>query len=121
MTDGPAPGATLCRLDEIPNPGAKGFTVWTGERMFRGFVVRRGEEVIGYLDRCPHIGTPLTLGDDRYLTRDGGHILCSTHGALFRLEDGLCLAGPCPGRTLPSWPVTVVDGLVAVAEQDGAG
>jgi nitrite reductase/ring-hydroxylating ferredoxin subunit len=115
LRGGPEPGEILCRLDEISDPGAKGFTTFTGEMMFRGFVVRRGDEVLGYLDRCPHIGTPLTLGDDRYLTRDGAMILCSTHGALFRIEDGLCLGGPCIGRSLAPWPIALRDGAVIAA------
>ena len=112
---GPEPGAVLCRLDEIADPGAKGFTFWTGEMMFRGFVVRRGDAVRGWRDRCPHVGTPLTLGDDRFLTRDGAYILCSTHGALFRPGDGLCVGGPCAGQSLRAWPVEVTDGQVVVA------
>ncbi len=28
------------------------------------------------------------------------HILCATHGALFRIDDGHCLHGPCLGRGL---------------------
>ncbi|MDP9102760.1 MAG: Rieske (2Fe-2S) protein [Pseudomonadota bacterium] len=111
----PQPGQTLCRLDEIADPGSKGFSFWTGEMVFRGFVVRRGDEVKGWRDRCPHIGTPLTFGDDRYLTRDGAHLICVTHGALFRPEDGMCVAGPCAGQSLRAWPVQVRDGAVIVA------
>jgi len=115
MKGAPEPGAVLCLLDEIGDPGAKGFSVFTGEMMFRGFVVRRDKAVMGYLDRCPHIGTPLTLGDDRYLTRDGAFILCSTHGALFQIGDGRCLSGPCINRSLVPWPVAVRDGAVIAA------
>ena len=43
----------------------------------------------------------------RFLTREGDFILCSSHGALFRLGDGLCVAGPCAGRSLKPWPVRV--------------
>lgn len=111
----PDAGTVLCRLDEIPDPGAKGFSFWTGAMMFRGFVVRRGEKVMGWVDRCPHVGVPLTLGDDRYLTRDGAHLLCVNHGALFRVEDGVCTAGPCVGRNLAPWPVTVAEDEVRVA------
>lgn len=110
----PESGTRLCRVEEIADPGAKGFSFWTGEVMFRGFVVRKGGELKGWRDRCPHIGTPLTLGDDRYLTRSGDLILCSTHGAVFRLADGLCMGGPCAGQSLTPWAVDVVDGEVRV-------
>ena len=110
----PQAGTRLCVLDEIPDPGAKGFRFRAGDYLFMGFVVRRGVDLRGYIDRCPHAGTPLALIGDRYLTREGDLILCSTHGALFRLEDGLCVAGPCPGAHLFLWPVVVEDGFVVV-------
>lgn len=110
----PAVGTRLCALDEIPEPGSKGFTFRQDDRLFAGFVVRRAGAVRGYIDRCPHAGTPLAFAPDRFLTRDKDLILCSTHGALFRVEDGQCLAGPCVGRALAPWPVRVEDGAVVV-------
>ena len=109
----PAPGLRLCALDDLPDPGAKGFRYREGERQFAAFIVRHGQAVRGYVDSCPHAGWPLALMD-RYLTRTGNRILCSGHGALFDLE-GLCLAGPCPGERLTSWPVALREGEVFTA------
>ena len=108
----PAAGTRLCAVADIADPGAKGFMFRAGDQLFMGFVVRRGESVVGYIDRCPHAGMPLALLPDRFLTREGDLILCSSHGALFRPEDGFCVAGPCAGRNLWTWPVTVADGAV---------
>jgi nitrite reductase/ring-hydroxylating ferredoxin subunit len=58
---------------------------------------------------------PLALFDDHYLTREKDLILCSSHGALFRLNDGFCIGGPCAGRFLWRWPVAVEDGEIRVA------
>jgi nitrite reductase/ring-hydroxylating ferredoxin subunit len=102
----------LCRLDEIDDPGGKGFDFREGQAIFAGFVVRRGTQVVGYVDSCPHAGWPLAMAPDRYLTRDGTRILCGGHGALFRIEDGRCTAGPCADESLEPWPVEVVDGAV---------
>lgn len=110
----PAAGVQLCRLDEIADPGAKGFRFRDGSRLFAGFVVRRGESVAGYVDSCPHAGWPLGAMDDRYLTRSGEHILCAGHGALFAL-DGACVAGPCMGERLTGWAVRVQDGVLFTA------
>jgi nitrite reductase/ring-hydroxylating ferredoxin subunit len=107
----PGPGLRLCDLEEIADPGSKGFRFRAEQWLFAGFVVRAGERVAGYVDSCPHAGWPLAALDDRYLTRDGTQILCTGHGALFRL-DGLCVAGPCAGRSLVRWPVVVQDGVV---------
>lgn len=107
----PPPGVRLCALGELADPGTRGFRFREGSRLFAGFVVRDGGTVRGFVDSCPHAGWPLAALDDRYLTRDGRHILCSGHGALFRL-DGACIAGPCFGDRLCPWPVTVRDGEV---------
>jgi len=111
----PKPGARLCALSDLADPGAKGFEVRDGEARFSGFVVRRGDQVFGYIDRCPHAGWPLALEPDRYLTRAGDYILCSGHAALFRLEDGVCVGGPCAGRRLTPWPVAVAGDEVIAA------
>lgn len=111
----PPPGTLLCRLDEIGDPGSLGFSFKGEDGWFAGFVVRKGAVVTGYVDRCPHVGTPLALSPTGFLTRAGEAILCSSHGALFRIEDGLCTAGPCAGKRLSPWLVTVQDGAVTSA------
>tara|TARA_B100000513_G_scaffold163883_1_gene80341 strand:+ start:148 stop:471 length:324 start_codon:yes stop_codon:yes gene_type:complete len=86
----------LCNLDDIADGGSAGFTV-AGTHVL---AVRRGERVYTYVNSCPHVGTPLDMWPGRFLTKDGAHILCATHGALFNIEDGDCIAGPCVGRGL---------------------
>ena len=109
------PGVPLCRLDSLADPGARNFVLQVGEAYFHGFVVRKGEAAFGYVDRCPHAGFPLAQQLDHYLTRSGELIQCSWHGALFRLQDGLCVGGPCGGARLTPWPVEVKDGTVVTA------
>jgi nitrite reductase/ring-hydroxylating ferredoxin subunit len=111
----PAAGVQLCALSEIADPGAKGFAFRQGEALFMGFVVRRDGEVFGYIDRCPHAGSPLEGFDGRYLTRSGDLILCSAHAALFRLGDGVCVAGPSAGMRLAPWPVMIAEDAVVCA------
>ena len=91
----------LCRLADIPDGGGKGF--WFGEDTgrFGLFLMRRGEAVFAYANSCPHRGTPLDWVPDRFTDMGGRHVLCATHGALFRFEDGYCVSGPCLGSSLP--------------------
>ncbi len=110
----PPPGRRLCALSEIDDPGGRSFRFRHDTRMFAGFVIRQGETATGFVDSCPHAGWPLSALDDRYLTRDARHILCSGHGALFDLQ-GLCVAGPCHGDRLVDWPVVVRDGEIFTA------
>lgn len=112
----PAPGLVLCRLDDLADPGSRGFSWRQGEALFNGFIVRRGDQVFGYVDQCPHAGFPLAMVEDRYLTRDGRTIICTVHGALFEPDSGRCIAGPGQTRPLTVWPVMVgEDGMVRTA------
>ena len=110
----PMPHRPLCRLDEIPDGGAKRFPPKPGE--FTGlFAVRRGSAVHVYVNACPHIGTPLDWTPDRFLSADGRHLICATHGAQFTLETGLCISGPCRGDSLTRIETVIQDGVVLVA------
>jgi nitrite reductase/ring-hydroxylating ferredoxin subunit len=111
----PGAGVALCPVDAVKEPGAKGFVFRSGEALFMGFVVRKGGQVKGWIDRCPHTGFPLALLPDRYFTSEGDLLLCSSHGALFRPLDGFCVGGPCAGRSLYDWPVAVEDGMIVTA------
>ena len=52
------------------------------------------------------------LCHDDFLDRERRHLVCATHGAIFRIEDGVCLAGPCQGDQLEPWPVALREGAV---------
>ena len=96
----------LCALDDIPDGASRGFDIERPDgRPLRVFAVRRGETIHAYLNRCPHRGTPLDWRPDDFLDRAGRDIVCATHGALFRVEDGVCIAGPCLGDQLTPLPL----------------
>jgi len=108
-------GVRLGSLDQIADGAARNFVLQMKAGRFHGFVVRQGDTVHGYVDRCPHMGLPLAQQLDGYLTPDGGLIACSWHSALFRIEDGACVGGPCSGAALTRWPVVVADGMIVTA------
>ena len=105
---------TICAIEELEDPGAKGFAI-EGEWPLHGFVVRRGERVYAYVNACPHEGRSLQWKPDAFLTRDRRLIMCSAHGAIFEIETGLCVAGPCVGAHLRALPARIAGGLVDVA------
>jgi nitrite reductase/ring-hydroxylating ferredoxin subunit len=113
-------GTALCRIDEIPEGAARGFTIGGNDARLRIFAVRSGEAVHVYVNRCPHVGTPLNWAPDEFLDREGRHIVCATHGALFRIDDGLCLAGPCQGDRLEPFPIAVRDGTLYALDEFAA-
>ncbi len=110
----------ICRLSDLGSE-ARGFTVGGGDWPLRIFLLRSGDEVHGYLNRCPHAGHPLDLRPQRFLTADGSLILCSSHGALFEKSTGYCIAGPCAGRSLTRVPLEVRCGFVLLAGNVEAG
>ena len=100
----------LCRLDEIADPGSKGFKFLDKSL----FAVRQRWEVFVYQNRCPHIGIELNWQEDQFLDFDDSLIQCSTHGALFIIESGECIAGPCHGKKLEAVASRVEDGYVVL-------
>ena len=107
---------SLCRLDAIADPGGKGLALPGPDGRPREIVVvRSGRAVWGYVNACPHAGTPLDFLPDRFLTADGTELLCGTHGARFALETGLCVAGPCVGRSLAPVCVRLEGEMVVLA------
>ena len=81
------------------------------------FAVKKDDQISLYFNRCPHLGTPLEWEEDRFLDADAALIQCSTHGALFRIEDGRCLAGPCKGKYLQAVPFIIDEGIIMVEDK----
>ena len=90
----------LCKLADIAEPGSRGFSVPTCTGVVELFVVKRNGQVFGYQNVCPHTGTSLDWMPHRFLDVDQTLIICATHGALFEIDSGLCVSGPCLGETL---------------------
>lgn len=102
------------RLDELEDPGCREFQIGEGDWPYRGFVVRQGDKVYAYQNFCAHVGHPLNWSPDSFLSKDRRAILCSSHGALYEIDTGLCFRGPCVGRSLRPVDVTVRDGTIYV-------
>jgi len=92
----------LCHKKDIANYQTKGFTVETDQGQLELLLLRQENQVNAYQNNCPHLGIPLNWQPDKFLSLEETHIQCSTHGALFTLEEGLCIAGPCAGQKLTS-------------------
>lgn len=82
-------------------------------------LVRRGDLVAGFVNECPHMGLPLDWKPDRLALGGGAFLRCSHHGAVFRVDDGLCVAGPCVGESLSPVALRIVDDMIMLADQEG--
>lgn len=96
----------LCRLDEIPDRTATGFDPFDEGRDAL-FVVRRGDSLKAYRNRCPHQGASLPWRKNAYLNGDRTRIVCHAHGAQFDIDSGECVLGPALGRSLEPVEISV--------------
>jgi nitrite reductase/ring-hydroxylating ferredoxin subunit len=104
----------ICHLNDLADPDTRAFTHLHNDTVIEGFIVRRGEYVTAFVNSCPHTGAPLNWNPHQFLDLEGEFIQCSLHGALFRLDDGFCVRGPCVGQSLQSLGVTQMQGAIWV-------
>ena len=109
----------VCAFADIDDPGCREFSIGEGDWPFKGFVVRRGDDVFAYQNFCVHAGHPLNWSANNFLTADKQAIICASHGATFEVDSGICFAGPCVGKSLRAVDVEIKDGVVWVTGPDG--
>ncbi len=98
----------LCELSELKENQSKGFVI--DDKPI--FAVKKTGKISVYKNRCPHLGIQLEMVPDQFLDSTHSLIQCSMHGALFRIEDGLCISGPCFDQHLDPVNFEIkVDGL----------
>lgn len=117
MPDSPAPHdeagdsrVALCNSRDLVDGGlAVPFDVAYCGQTCRAFAVRYQGEVRAYLNRCSHVAMELDWQPNRFFDETGHWLVCATHGAIYRPDNGACAGGPCRG------PLVRID----LTEQDG--
>ena len=74
--------------------------------------------LVAYRNLCRHLPVPLDGGTGQLLSEDGTHLICGTHGAMYRLLDGYCVDGPCEGLSLQTLHVREDGGELYVSDGD---
>ncbi len=87
----------ICMMEEVPERQARAFDTEDGDTIF---ITQRDGSFYAYQNVCPHLQVELEFLENQFLDQDQEFIQCSTHGALFEVETGLCISGPCQGDTL---------------------
>jgi len=90
----------ICKIDDIHEGDARGFELVAGEQVISIICIRRDNQFFAYKNSCPHTGVNLEWLPNQFLDTTQQFLLCSTHGALFQIEDGHCVSGPCAGDAL---------------------
>ena len=96
--------AKICLEQEIPlcslNDIEEGHSIEMIIQERPLFAVRKADTIYAYWNICPHRGSPLNWSPNQFLTFDNQAIQCAFHGALFEIDSGLCILGPCSGDHL---------------------
>jgi nitrite reductase/ring-hydroxylating ferredoxin subunit len=111
----PSSGQILCAVEEIPDGHCKEIRYGEGAYGFSVLVHRSCAQVKAYVNRCPHFSLPLNNLPGQFVMMEGERVMCAFHGAVFRLEDGYCEAGPAETAFLEPVEVIVRDGMVRIA------
>ncbi|MCQ4321373.1 Rieske (2Fe-2S) protein [Stutzerimonas stutzeri] len=98
----------LCDASDVTEGQGKGFER-EGQRLL---AIRKEGTLYVYQNRCPHRAIPLEWQPDQFLDSSGSLIQCATHGALFLIDSGECVAGPCAGQALRALPCIEQDGTI---------
>ena len=110
----------ICSLNDIPSQKARGFYLEViDENGTRGplpvVIVRWGKQAFAYVNKCPHDGVNLDWERNTFLDPNYGiRLMCGKHGAQFELGTGLCVEGPCKGKSLRALEVAIIDGDICL-------
>lgn len=102
----------LCALSDLEENQGRSFRSPAGEVI----LVLRDGQVHAWQNSCPHLGINLEFNPDEFMDCENYYLLCSNHGALFRVEDGYCVGGPCQGESLLAVPIRIDSGEIHLAE-----
>ncbi len=105
----------LCQLGALEENVARSFRSPVGEVI----VIKRDGQVYAWQNICPHLGINLEFNPDEFMDSDQHFLICSNHGALFNVEDGLCVSGPCHGESLLPVAIEVIGSEIHLASTDG--
>jgi len=106
---------TRITIADLPDLGCRSF-VHDSEPCF---VVMKDGQAYAYKNSCPHLGVELEWEEDKFLDFEGVLIQCAMHGALFLIESGECVSGPCLGQSLQALEARVDNGQLVIASDAG--
>lgn len=105
----------LCDAIAVAEGKSKSFALIQNDKTLELFVVHFRGKFYAYENHCPHTGISLNWQGDTFLDITEQQIQCATHGALFRISDGLCEWGPCIGQHLQSIAIRELDGKLVLS------
>jgi nitrite reductase/ring-hydroxylating ferredoxin subunit len=98
-------GIPVARRGELPPGETKKFYLRCDGREIEAFVVNYEGMLYAYVNQCRHIPMTMDWIENQFLSEDGRHVQCATHGALYDPASGECVAGPPLGQCLTPIPL----------------
>lgn len=80
------------------------------------FAIRFRGKVYGYVNSCRHVPIELDWNHGEFFDTSKLYLICSTHGALYAPDTGLCVGGPCRGKRLEALGLEESEGQVWLSE-----
>ena len=92
---------------KLSNLVARSFETKIAGQIIKGIVIQKDGAYFAYQNLCMHLAVTLDLNDENFFTHDKTHLQCHMHGAMYEVETGFCVAGPCQGTRLKSLELRV--------------
>ena len=105
---------------KFENLSTKTFELKIRGKIVKGFVVRKANQYFAYMNLCKHLPVTLDLNDGNFFTFDKAHFQCHMHGAMYEIETGFCVAGPCQGARLDALPIKQEESRLIIKVKDSA-
>jgi nitrite reductase/ring-hydroxylating ferredoxin subunit len=106
----------IYKLDDLLDTDAKGLVANVEGKQRNIFIARKGKRIFAYLNWCPHNQVLIDQIPNKFFNANKSYIQCSKHGALFNIDDGLCIEGPCEGEKLKSLDVSIENGIIYLVQ-----
>ncbi len=113
-------------LVSVPKKGfregtARPFNKAVRGHIFHGFIVKKASKYFAYQNMCRHLSVTLDADNGDFFTHDKKHLQCHLHGAIYEIDTGLCIGGPCEGARLIPLDCVEEDARVIVLLPEGFG
>jgi nitrite reductase/ring-hydroxylating ferredoxin subunit len=85
-----------------------------GAPEFKLLVLRQGDQVHAFANRCAHFGVPLAAKPEQLISTPLKSLTCNVHYARYAWATGACEAGECDGEALTPVPLDQDHGLLRI-------
>ena len=85
-----------------------------GAPEFKLLVLRQGDQLHAFANRCAHFGVPLAANTAQLISTPLKSLTCNVHYARYAWATGACEAGECDGEALIAVPLGHDNGVLRI-------